>query len=95
MQKEALLPEGYYEMAFDLDGNGSLETIRHFHRLQGDVNGNGIIDDVDFAAIAAAFGKQGNDLNEDVNGDGVVNAADRTLAQRNRNRRVAAGLPLF
>ena len=36
--------DGYYEVALDLDRNGSYETLRHFYRLFGDVNGDHTVD---------------------------------------------------
>jgi hypothetical protein len=86
--------DGYYALAFDLDANGSLETELDFYRLLGNVNSDRIVDNLDIAAISAVLGRTGSNLDEDVNGDGVVNALDRTLASRARGRRLAAGLPL-
>ncbi len=42
---------------------------------EGDVNGDGCVDDADLLAVLFAFGQTGN-LPEDVNGDGVVDDAD-------------------
>lgn len=42
--------------------------------VQGDVNGDGCVDDADLLAVLFAFG--GNSPLEDVNGDGVVDDAD-------------------
>lgn len=44
-------------------------------RLQGDVNGDRIVDDADLLAVLFAFGLTGTHR-EDVNGDGVVDDAD-------------------
>ena len=86
--------DGYYALEFDLDGNGTFETTRHFYRLFGDVNGDRIVDNLDFSAILSALGSVGDGLDEDLNGDGVVNAQDRLLAIRSRGRNVGAGLHL-
>ena len=43
--------DGYYELGFDLDGDGIFESQKYFHRLFGDVNGNGIIDSADKAQV--------------------------------------------
>jgi hypothetical protein len=86
--------DGYYNLAFDLDGDGTFETHRHFYRLLGDVNGDQVVNATDASVILAAYGHTGANLNEDVNGDGVVNAADRTLAIRSLNRQLATGLTI-
>ena len=85
---------GYYDLAFDLDGNGSFETNFHFHRLFGDINGDRIVDALDVAAIVAAFGKTGPKLDGDANGDGYVNALDRLFALQNTGQFVAPSLPI-
>jgi hypothetical protein len=86
--------DGYYALDFDLDANGSFETTRNFYRLFGDVNGDRIVENLDFSAILSAFGSLGDGLDEDLNGDGVVNAQDRLLAIRSRGRAVGSGLHL-
>ncbi len=43
---------------------------------EGDVNGDGCVDDTDLLAVLFAFGSSGTGLPEDVNGDGVVDDAD-------------------
>ena len=86
--------DGYYELDLDLEGDGSFETVRHFYRLLGDANGDHVVDSNDLSMITAAFGQSGTGLEADVNGDGVVNALDRTLAARSLGRRLASGLPL-
>ncbi|GBC90556.1 MAG: hypothetical protein N2045_07185 [Fimbriimonadales bacterium] len=49
---------------------------RSLTRPQGDVNGDGCVDDADLLAVLFAFGQSGSGLPEDVNGDGVVDDAD-------------------
>jgi len=57
-----------------------------FHKL-GDVNRDGIIDDRDIALLKAAFGSRPGAPNWnpdcDLNGDGVVDVFDTTIASRN------------
>jgi hypothetical protein len=86
--------DGYYRLEFDLDGNGSFETSRYFYRLFGNVNLDRVVDNLDLAAITAAFGQQGANLEQDVNGDGAVTPLDRTLAAGSRNNRLGEGLAL-
>ncbi len=43
---------------------------------EGDVNGDGCVDDADLLAVLFAFGNSGSNPPEDVNGDGVVDDAD-------------------
>ncbi len=85
---------GYYDLAFDLDGDGSFETDFHFHRLFGDTNGDRIVDSLDEKAIVAAFGRTGPTLDADVNGDGYVNALDRLFALKNLGQLLTPSLPL-
>ncbi len=88
--RNTILGDGYYELLLDLNGDGDFETELNFHRLLGDVNGDRIVDDLDFAQILGALGQSGDNLDEDVNGDGVVNAQDRSLAVRSRGRVIGA-----
>jgi len=43
---------------------------------EGDVNGDGCVDDADLLAVLFAFGNTGSNLREDVTGDGIVDDAD-------------------
>jgi hypothetical protein len=92
--RNSTVGDGYYSLDFDLDGNGTFETTRSFYRLLGDVNGDRFVNDLDFSAILSALGQVGGNLEEDTNGDGVVNAQDRTLAIRSRGRALGSGLHL-
>jgi len=47
-----------------------------FARREGDVNGDGCVDDSDLLAVLLVFGNTGSGLPEDLNGDGVVDDAD-------------------
>ncbi|HUT88817.1 MAG TPA: choice-of-anchor Q domain-containing protein [Thermoguttaceae bacterium] len=84
--------DGYYQVALDLDDNGTFESTRHFYRLLGDVNGDRTVNSVDVYAILYAYGQSGSNLEEDANGDGCVNALDRVLAMRAVGRSLGAGL---
>ncbi len=86
--------DGYYKLALDLDGDGSLETELAFFRLLGDVDGDGDADNMDLASLNAALGQIGANLDGDINGDGRVNSLDRQAWQRGRGKMLAAGLPL-
>jgi carbon monoxide dehydrogenase subunit G len=88
------LGDGYYEFRLDLDGDGSFETLRRFHRLLGDVDGDQRVTADDINLITLTLGASGSNLNLDVNGDTVVSATDRRLARRAVGRRLTAGLPL-
>ena len=87
--------DGYYRLLLDLDGDGDFDDdALTFYRLFGDVNADRSVDNLDIRAITAAFGKTGGNLDEDVNGDGVVNALDRLFAIRGRRRKLNGSLPL-
>lgn len=45
-------------------------------RVEGDINGDGCVDDADLLQVLFAFGQTGAELPEDINGDGVVDDAD-------------------
>ena len=92
--RNSAVGDGYYALEFDLDGNGTFETTRNFYRLFGDVNGDRIVDNLDFSAILSSLGLLGDGLDEDLNGDGVVNAQDRLLALRSRGHVLGGGLHL-
>jgi hypothetical protein len=85
--------DGYYELSLDLDNDAVFETVRHFYRLQGDVNGDRTVDALDRAMVVAALGQTGENLEADVNGDGVVNRRDRNLVYR-ANGTLNGDLPL-
>jgi len=85
---------GYYTLSLDLDANGSFETVRNFYRLFGDANGDRQVESADLAAINAAFGTAGANLNADVNGDGVVDSQDRNAAKKQQGQMLASSLPI-
>lgn len=82
--------DGYYEVAVDMDGDGSYESVKHFFRLYGDVNGDGVVDGLDKAQVLAMAGT--TNVEGDVNGDGVINATDTTAVTRAVGRKIKAGL---
>jgi hypothetical protein len=54
----------------------NITDVRVFAGVDGDVDGNGCVDDADLLLVLFAFGQSGSGLQEDVNGDGVVDDAD-------------------
>jgi hypothetical protein len=74
--------DGYYVLELDLDGDGTFETARRFHRLLGDVNGDGSVSQADLLAIAAAFLRVPGQ-SRDVDGNGSVDLGDYRLAASN------------
>jgi hypothetical protein len=82
--------DGYYQLSFDLDGDGTFETVKHFYRLLGDVNGDRQVSSLDASLILAEFGT--SSAERDANGDGIVNALDRTLAIRSLEAALAPDL---
>lgn len=85
--------DGYYELGFDAQGIGRFGQVYHFYRLLGDVNGDSIVDDTDINNITARLNSSGV-LPEDVNGDGIINSSDKTIASRLKTRRVLSALRL-
>mgnify|MGYP003881121087 CR=1 FL=1 len=64
--------------------DGTLVLARNpFMRRQGDVNGDGCVDDSDLLAVLLAFGNTGSNLPADLNGDRVVDDADLLLVLLN------------
>ena len=82
--------DGYYELGIDLDGNGSFESKKYFHRLLGDVNGDGIVSSTDKSQVLSASGSASPE--SDVNGDGLVNILDTSLLSRAVGRKLKGGL---
>ncbi|MEM9586567.1 MAG: SdrD B-like domain-containing protein [Planctomycetota bacterium] len=85
--------DGYYRLSIDLDGDVSngYEAELHFHRLLGDVTGDGVVDALDVAAVNAAVAL-GSNPEADVNGDGQINVVDRALVSRAQGRQIDQGL---
>ncbi len=83
------LPEsGYIYRVTSVQGNlwlfhntpGSGGTISYYKPLavhaDGDIDGNGCVDDADLLRVLFAFGQTGTGLSEDINQDGAVDDAD-------------------
>lgn len=73
---------GYYALEFDLDNNGSFESVRNFYRLLGDTNGDLRVDSIDYAFATSRLGGRGDNQDADVNGDGFVNLQDQLAVRR-------------
>jgi predicted outer membrane repeat protein len=82
--------DGVYQLAVDYNLDGIYETSVKFHRLFGDVNGDGTVDNTDVNAIKAiaVFGKYNVLTGEDTNGSGRVFTEDVTNATKQRGRKV-------
>ena len=52
-------------------------------RLDGDVNGDGVVNVQDLVAVTASFGQFGENIAADVTGDGIVNIADLVFVAGN------------
>ena len=85
---------GYYSLEFDFDANGSFEAVRNFYRLLGDTNGDRIVDAVDHTRVSQAIGSVGSNLNQDINGDGLVNLNDVLATRRGLGRSIGPNLRL-
>ncbi len=84
------LGDGYYRVSVDLDGDGVFDSDHYFHRLFGDMDGDGRVteDDIDkIVSLMASKSPEG-----DVDGNGAVNAIDRVLAGRSLGRQLSASL---
>ncbi|MFM1801976.1 MAG: hypothetical protein RJA81_1328, partial [Planctomycetota bacterium] len=86
--------DGIYQLEVDYTGNSfanmtEVTTVK-FHRLFGDVDGNGVVDTADYASVInrSVFGKYGV-FSQDTNGAGRVFSKDITNTLRQRGRRVA------
>ena len=86
------LADGYYELAIDLDGNGTMDQAKHFYRLLGDLNGDRKVDASDMPLLTSALGRKGSGLYFDLNGDGKVDQKDRILLVSLYGRKLANGL---
>ena len=52
-------------------------------RLEGDVNGDGVVNVQDLVAVTSSFGQFGENLAADVTGDGIVNITDLVFVAGN------------
>ena len=78
--------DGTYVLSFDLAGTGVLGLPIQFTRLLGDITGDGNVDANDISAYQTDL--KNGDLNADVNGDGVLNAADLLLVRNAQGRKI-------
>jgi hypothetical protein len=78
--------DGFYRIRLDQNSNGtfgdSLDAAFEFHRLYGDVNGDGSVTSADLALINSSFGRTGSNLDGDLDRNGVVNILDKTYFGR-------------
>jgi hypothetical protein len=58
----------------------------------GDLNGDGVVNMVDYDVLKANFGQMGSNIDGDANNDGVVNLADYTIWRDNLGATTAASL---
>jgi hypothetical protein len=76
----------------DDDGLADGWLRREFHRLEGDYNGNAVVDLADRADLLAHFGtrvgQSADDFLYDLSGDGLINLVDYLLWSRKLNRKV-------
>ncbi|QEH37254.1 Legume lectin domain protein [Aquisphaera giovannonii] len=90
--------DGYYALAFKPPSGQGVGSTHHFFRLLGDVTGDGVVDNADLGAVAAAVNQSRTagyaPLNVDVNGDGKISALDLALATRAKGHKLKSGLPL-
>jgi hypothetical protein len=84
--------DGFYRVRVDANGDGDYTDAGEsfeFFRLLGDANGNAVIDALDTTVVDNLFGQIGTNLEGDLNGDGVVNTADKNFTlSRNRGRKL-------
>lgn len=85
--------DGYYEIAVDMDGNGSFESMKYFYRLLGDISGDRKVTSADKTQVLMAQGGTYNP-ESDANGDGLINVVDTSLVTRAINRSLNNGLPI-
>lgn len=85
--------DGYYQFAFDADADGGFEDgspVMSFHRLLGDVNGDGIVNSADKTQVMLA--NKSSNPESDANGDGIVNLSDISYTSRAANRKLRPDL---
>src|SRR5262249_53518863 len=68
------LPDGYYRLRANVDGQGGYEVEFDFYVLRGDVTGDGLVTNTDVAFISdVAVGLLPPTNETDANGDGYTN----------------------
>jgi ELWxxDGT repeat protein len=87
--RNSSLGDGIYRIRLDLDGDGTIDFTTAFHRLFGDVDGNGLVNDADVGLVQAAQTQSGLNLATDLNGDGLVDLIDLNNVKRRKGAKVA------
>jgi len=82
--------DGYYRIGLDLDGDGQMDSYKHFYRLLGDVTGDRKVDSQDSTFLLDSLGS--NNPNADANGDRSTNAVDTIVTSRALGRKLKDGL---
>ena len=89
---------GYYSLKFDISGDGDFtddeDAVLQFYRLFGDTNRDRRVNQDDINAIVANFGRNGPNLDADINGDTYVNILDRMYASQNLGKLIDPTLDL-
>jgi hypothetical protein len=88
--RNSIAGDGYYKVQLDLDGNGTFETTRRFHRLFGDVNGDRKVTLADTARVLSNLGSHNPVF--DVNGSARVDLVDAVLALLSVGRKLNSQL---
>ncbi|MEM6365878.1 MAG: dockerin type I domain-containing protein, partial [Planctomycetota bacterium] len=83
--------DGYYALGLDIDGDGTFDNIRNFHRLLGDVTGDGRVNVLDRITVELGL-RFGDNPEADANGDGRVNVIDRIRVEQNLTRSINGDL---
>ena len=74
------------------DGGAALSTTLKFRVLEGDVNGDGVVDEKDVDLAKKHLGNvNGTDFRADVNGSGVIRASDINQIKADIGHRVNGG----
>ncbi|HZZ41441.1 MAG TPA: proprotein convertase P-domain-containing protein [Tepidisphaeraceae bacterium] len=82
------LKDGDYQLQISV--GGKLFVISFF-RLQGDLNGDGVVDSKDGSIITSHKGQSGLNILGDLNHDGVVNQVDVNLYNKLKNDKATGG----
>lgn len=73
-----LTDNGIYALQFDMDNDtdNGFEQQRTFHRLAGDVNGDGVVDRADLLKVRRAYRRPHLFADADLDGNGIVDRLD-------------------
>ena len=77
--------DGYYVLEVDTDNDRLFESSADFHRLLGDLTGDGQVNDSDKSQLLRRSGPLAEN---DVNGDGLLNLSDTSLLTRAFGRKM-------